>query len=154
MLPAEAVAEISAALKKYPDARSALLPSLYIAQRHVGHLPMDTLQHVSKLLDLPEAHVRGVASFHVMFRDKPVGRHLIQLCTNVACMTAETEALLKLLNDRMGLAPGATTPDNRFTLIEAECIGECEKSPAMLVNSDVHTRLTPDGLMDILARYK
>ncbi len=154
MLPAEAVAEIREALKKYPDSRSALLPSLYIAQKHVGHLPLDTLYDVSKLLHLPDAHVRGVASFHVMFRDKPVGRHLIQLCTNVACMTPETSALLALLNERFGLKPYSTTPDNRFTLIEAECIGQCEKSPAMLVNSDVHTRLTPESLMEILARYE
>ena len=154
MLPAEAVARIRDTLSKYPDSRSALLPALYIAQQHIGHLPMDALQHVSKLLHLPDAHVRGVASFHVMFRDKPSGRHLIQLCTNVACMTPETEDLLALLKDSLELTPGSTTSDNRFTLVEAECIGECEKSPAMLVNSDVHTRLTPESLMQILKRYE
>ena len=154
MLPAGAVEEIRNALKKYPDSRSALLPALYIAQHHVGHLPNDVLHHVSKLLDLPDAHVRGVASFHVMFRDKPSGRHLVQLCTNVACMTPQTEALLALLKDRLGLEPGETSTDNRYTLVEAECIGECEKSPAMLVNSDVYTRLTPERIMEILARYE
>ena len=154
MLPAEAVSQINNTLEKYPDSRSALLPALYIAQRHVGHLPLDALHAVAKLLDLPDAHVRGVASFHVMFRDKPVGRHLIQLCTNVACMTPETEALLHLLKERLGLEAGSTSPDNRFTLIEAECIGECEKSPAMLVNSDVHTRLTPESILEILAKYE
>ncbi len=154
MLPAEAVLEINKALEKYPDSRSALLPALYIAQRHVGHLPMDTLHAVSKLLDLPDAHVRGVASFHVMFRDKPVGRHLIQLCTNVACMSLATSALLDALKENFGLTVGSTTPDNRFTLIEAECIGECEKSPAMLVDNNVHTHLTVESLLEILEKYE
>ncbi|KKL70713.1 hypothetical protein LCGC14_2102160 [marine sediment metagenome] len=154
MLPKEAVARINAALKKYPDSSSALLPALYIAQSHAGHLPLHVLDTVSRLLDLPEAHVRGVASFHVMFRDKPVGRHLIQLCTNVACMTAATTALLDALQERLGLAPGSTTLDNRYTLIEAECIGECEKSPAMLVDHDVHTRLTVESLLEILEEYE
>jgi len=154
MLPKEAVARINAALKKYPDSSSALLPALYIAQSHAGHLPLHVLDTVSRLLDLPEAHVRGVASFHVMFRDKPVGRHLIQLCTNVACMKPETYILLDALKESLGLTPGSTTLDNRYTLIEAECIGECEKSPAMLVDHDVHTRLTVESLLEILEKYK
>ena len=154
MLPKEAVTQINAALKKYPDSSSALLPALYIAQSHAGHLPLHVLDAVARLLDLPEAHVRGVASFHVMFRDKPVGRHLIQLCTNVACMKPETSTLLDAFQERFGLTPGSTTLDNRYTLIEAECIGECEKSPAMLVDHDVHTRLTVESLLEILEKYK
>ncbi len=154
MLPAEAVAEIRNTLKKYPDLRSALLPALYIAQRHVGHLPMDTLHDVGKLLDLPDAHVRGVASFHVMFRDRPGGRHLVQLCTNVSCMLAASSGLLDTLKEHFGLRPGATSPDNRFTRLEGEWIGECEKAPAMLVDSDVHTGLTAESIIEILGRYE
>ncbi|MCK4910207.1 MAG: NAD(P)H-dependent oxidoreductase subunit E [Thermodesulfovibrionales bacterium] len=154
MLPAEAVSQINNTLEKYPDSRSALLPALYIAQRHVGHLPLDALHAVATLLDLPDAHVRGVASFHVMFRDSPGGRHLVQLCTNVSCMLAASSGLLDVLKEHFGLRPGATSPDNRFTLLEGECIGECEKVPAMLVDSDVHTGLTAESIIEILARYE
>jgi NADH:ubiquinone oxidoreductase subunit E len=154
MLPEEAVKEIREALKKYPDSRSALLPSLYIAQHHIGHLPLDALKSVAKELDLPEAQVRGVASFHVMFRDYTSGRHLVQLCTNMACMSSATEEMLRSLKEKYDMEPGTTSTDNRFTLVEAECIGECDKAPAMLVDSDVHTNLTPESILLILDRYK
>ena len=109
---------------------------------------------VAELLGLPKAHVRGVATFHVMFRLKHTGRHLIQMCTNVSCMLDGSDLLLKVLKDRFGLAPGGTSPDKRFTFIEAECIGECEKAPAMIVDSDVHTHLNEEKLVQILEKYE
>lgn len=153
MLPEEAVHEIKSIIRKYPDRRSALLPSLYIAQSHLGHLPHHCLNTVASLLDLPEAHVRGVASFHVMFRHGPGGRHLVQLCTNVSCMSTVSPEILDALKKEFGLTFGVTTPDKRFTLIEGECIGECDKAPVMMVDSDVHTRLTPKSIVELLSRY-
>jgi NADH-quinone oxidoreductase E subunit len=139
---------------KYPDRRSALLPSLYIAQREFGWLSHEAMRVVAKTLNLPEAEVRGTASFYAMFRHKPVGRNLIQLCTNVSCMILGSEALVDLLNKKYGVEPDGTSRDGRFSLVIMECIGACGMGPAMLVNTDFYDNLTEQRIEEILERYK
>ena len=112
------------------------------------------MNSVAEYLDLPTIQVYEVATFYSMFQTREVGRNEVAICTNVACMKPETSALLDALKERFGLTPGSTTSDNRYTLIEAECIGECEKSPAMLVDHDVYTRLTLESLLEILESYE
>ncbi len=139
---------------KYPDRRSALLPSLYIAQREFGWLSHEAMQFVARTLNLPEAEVRGTASFYVMFRHKPVGRNLIQLCTNVSCMILGSEVLMDFLNKRYGVEPDGTSLDGRFSLVIMECIGACGTAPAMLVNTDFYDNLTEQRIEEILEKYK
>jgi len=138
--------EIDAIKVKYPDANSALLPALYIAQREFGWLSHEAMMCVASTLNLPEARVRGTASFYSMFKHKPAGRHLIQLCTNVSCMILGAERLQDLLKSKYGLEPGGTTPDKRFSLVIMECIGACGTAPAMLVNTDFHDNLTEQNI--------
>jgi len=83
-----------------------------------------------------------------------MGRHVIQLCTNIACMLMGAETLVEFLKNKYGLAPGKTTGDGRFTLIIMECIGACATAPAMLVNEDFHENLTKENIVEILERYK
>jgi len=139
---------------KYPDPRSALLPALYLAQKELGWLSPEALSQVAKTLNLPEAAVRGTATFYSMFRQVEVGRHLIQLCTNVSCMILGAERLVEWLETRYGLVPNGTTSDGRFSLVVMECIGACGTGPAMLVDTDFHEDLTEDNLEGILERYK
>ena len=146
--------EIEDIRAKYPDRRSALLPSLYIAQREFGWLSHDAMRFVSGALNLPEAEVRGTASFYAMFRHKPVGRNLIQLCTNVSCMILGSERLLDFLNKRYGVEPDAMSGDGRFSLVIMECIGACGTAPAMLVNTDFYDNLTEKRIEEILEKYK
>jgi len=146
--------EIGDIKAKYPDRRSALLPSLYIAQREFGWLSHEAMSCVAGALSLPEADVRGTASFYAMFRQKPVGRNLIQLCTNVSCMILGSEKLLDLLRSKYGVEPGGTSEDERFSLVIMECIGACGTAPAMLVNTDFYDSLTEKSIVDILERYK
>ncbi len=146
--------EIDGIREKYPDTRSALLPALYIAQREFGWLSQDAMTSVARALNLSEADVRGTASFYSMFRHKPVGRNLIQLCTNVSCMILGSDRLLDILKDRYGLTPGSTSEDKRFSLVVMECIGACGTAPAMLVNTDFHENLTEQNLEEILNTYK
>jgi NADH-quinone oxidoreductase E subunit len=153
MLPESATEEIQGIIAKYPSPASALLPALHVAQDSIGYISEDAIVGISSLLELPPAHVRGVASFHDMFRSRSHGRHLVQLCTNVSCMLAGAEDLLIAIKERFGLEPGGTTEDKRFTLLDAECIGACEEPPAMLVDSDVHTGLTAESIIEILERY-
>ncbi len=146
--------EIKGYLERYPDRRGALLPALYIAQRKAGWLSQEALEAVSEALDLPKATVRGVATFYAMYRQRPMGRHLIQLCTNVACMIFGAERLVDLLKERYGLEPGGTTDDGRFSLVIMECIGACDRAPAMLVDTDFHPGLTEEKIESILEGYE
>jgi len=153
-LGAPALKELAAVRERYPDARAAVLPALYIAQREFGWLSPEAIKSVSFALNVPPALVRGVATFYAMFKHKPTGRHLIQLCTNVACMVFGAEDLLGHLKNRYGLAPGDASPDGRFSLVVMECIGACGTAPAMLVNNDFYENLTETNILEILERYR
>jgi len=145
--------EIEEIKKSRPDSRSALLPALYIAQKEFGWLSHEAMQCVAHAIDVPEAAVRGTASFYAMFKHNPMGRHLIQLCTNVSCMILGAENLADFLRAKYGLESGGTTKDNRFSLMIMECIGSCGTGPAMLVNTDFHENLTEKKIEEILAKY-
>lgn len=154
MLGENIVREIKQIRDRYNDNRSSLLPALHIVQREKGYLSHEAITAVGELLNIPKATVRGVSTFYAMFRYKPMGRHLIQLCTNVACMLMGSERLVDILKERYGLTPDSTTSDRRFSLIIMECIGACGTAPAMLVNSDFYDSLTEDNIFQILEKYK
>ena len=154
MLNETALQEIENIRSRYPGGESALLPALYIAQREFGWLSNEAMLHVSKGLNLPEAKVRGTASFYSMFKHKPVGRNLVQICTNISCMIAGSEDLVGFLKTRYAMEPDETTPDGRFSLVIMECIGACGTAPAMLVNTDFHDNLTEKSIEEILEKYK
>lgn len=140
--------------ERYPTAGATLLPALYLAQKDFGWLSPEALEFVAETLDLPKATVKGVATFYSMYKNKPMGRHMVQLCTNVSCMVFGAEKLVDLLAKKYGLTPGGTSPDNRFSLVIMECIGSCDKSPAMLVNTDFHYYLDETNIIEKLEQYK
>lgn len=146
--------EIRDLADRYNDREAALMPALYLAQREFGSLTPEALELVSEGLVIPRTKVRGVASFYDMFRFKPMGRHIIQLCTNVVCMVMGAERLADILEGRYGLKPFDTSPDGRFSLVIMECIGACGTAPAMLVNTDLHENLNEDRIVEILENYK
>ena len=146
--------EIDEIRGRYPDSRSALLPSLYVAQREFGWLSHEAMSYVARILNLPEAMVRGTASFYSIFKHKEAGRHLIQLCTNVSCMILGAERLVDFLRTKYGMEPDNTTQDGRFSLVIMECIGACGTAPAMLVNTDFYDSLTEKRIEEILETYK
>lgn len=154
MLSKSIVKEINEIKNRYKDNRSPLLPALHIVQKEKGYLSAEAITAVGELLNIPKATVRGVSTFYSMFRHKPMGRHLIQLCTNIACMLMGSERLVDILKERYGLEPDSTTSDGRFSLIIMECIGACGGAPAMLVNSDFYDNLTEDNIFQILEKYK
>ncbi len=138
---------------KYPNARAALLPALYVAQREFGWLSPEAYEEVSDLLGMPKAIARGVGTFYAMYKHKPAGRNIVQLCTNVSCMILGAERLVDFLKNRYGLEPGGTTQDGRYSLVIMECIGACATAPAMLVNDDFYENLTEKYIEEILGRY-
>lgn len=154
MLSETSIKEIDILKERYPQERALILPALYIAQKEYGWLSPTALEQVSHTLNLPKALVRGIATFYSMFKHKPAGRHLIQLCTNVSCMLFGAETLVSLLRQRYGVTPNGTSPDGRFSLVIMECIGACDTAPAMLVNTDFHKGLNESNIIEIVERYK
>jgi len=154
MLSEAAIKELREIRQKYPEASAALLPALYIAQREFGYLGADAYEAVSDALGIPKAIARGVGTFYTMYKHKPMGRHIVQLCTNVSCMILGAEKLADFLKNKYGLEPGGTTPDKRFSLVIMECIGACGTAPAMLVNDDFYENLTEKYIGEILEKYK
>jgi NADH-quinone oxidoreductase subunit E len=118
----------------YPEPRSALIPILHVLQEQDGYLSKDGMSHVAELLDLAPAEVRGTASFYDMFHFEPVGRYLVAVCTNIACMLQGAYRLLEHAEERLGVAPGGTTDDGLFTLEDAECLALCGNAPCVTVN--------------------
>lgn len=137
----------------YPEPRSALIPLLHLVQEQEGRLTEDAMAHVAELLDLTPAEVYGTASFYDMFFTEPVGKYLVAVCTNIACLLAGGYELLEHTEERLGVKAGGTTSDGTFTLEEAECLALCGQAPCLTVNwrffGDVdHERF--DGLVDHL----
>jgi NADH-quinone oxidoreductase E subunit len=149
-----AIQEIEEIRAKYPNSRAALLPALSVAQREFGWLSPEAYEAVADLLGVPKATVRGVATFYAMYKQKPMGKHLIQFCTNVSCMILGAEKLVDFLKNKYGVEPGGVSPDGRFSLVIMECIGACGTAPAMLVNDDFHENLTEKNLEEILEKYQ
>ena len=117
----------------YPEPRSALIPILHVLQEQDGYLTEDGMAHVAELLDLAPVEVKGTASFYDMFHFEPVGKYLVAVCTNIACMLQGAYRLLEHAEERLGVAPGGTTADGLFTLEDAECLALCGNAPCLTV---------------------
>lgn len=149
-----AVREIELLRSRFPEPRSALVPALYVAEREFGWLSPQAMRAVARLLGVPPAVVRGTASFYSLYRHREMGRHVIQLCTNVSCMMLGAETLEAHLGTRYGLESGGTTADGRFSLQIMECIGACDGAPAMQISDALYCDLTTARIDGILSGYE
>ena len=118
----------------YPQSRSALIPMLHVVQEQDGWLTPDGMAHVAEILGIDPAEVYGTASFYDMFFTHPVGRHLVSICTNLACLLNGAGELLDHAEATLGIPAGGTTADGEFTLEEVECIAFCGAAPCLAVN--------------------
>jgi len=146
--------ELQEVAARYPDKRSAMLPALAIAQREQGYLTPEAYEWVAKALDTTPTWVASVASFYTMLRKEPVGKYLIQVCTNLSCSLVGAQPLLTYLQERLGIKVGETTPDGLFTLTTVECLGSCATAPVMQVNDRYYERLTRERVDEILAELR
>ena len=152
MLSEQSKTEILKIRDEYPDAQSALLPALCLAQQdYGGWLPEDAFDEVATLLNLPPTKVASVASFYSMLNRRPVGQHLVQVCTNISCSLLGAEHLLDYVARKLGIGVGETTPDGKFTLLEVECLGSCGTAPMMQIDDTYYENLTEEKVDSILA---
>ncbi len=146
--------EIEALIAQYPERRSALIPALQLVQKEIGHLPPDAIAAVAEIFELAPNQVRTVASFYAMLSERPVGKYVIQVCTNISCMLSKSGELMDHLVKRLRIKPGETTPDHRFTLLEVECLASCGTAPVVQINTDYYENLTPRRLDEILDKLE
>ncbi len=150
MLSVSTRQKIDSLISKYPQRRSALIPSLQLVQEEAGYLSPDAIQDVAEVFELTPNEVYEVASFYTMLYKQPVGRHVIQVCTNISCLLCNAEGIMDHLRRRLGISPGETTADMRFTLVEVECLASCGTAPVVQINQDYYENLTPEKLDQIL----
>jgi NADH-quinone oxidoreductase E subunit len=141
-------------LSRYPDARGALLPVLNMAQEVRGHVSPETMDEVAEILGLPPAAVRGVTTFYTMYNRRPVGRYLIQVCTNVSCNLCGADDVAARFLEETGTAPGEVSEDGQFTVIEAECLGACGFPTVVQINNRYFENVEPDAVPGILDRLR
>jgi NADH-quinone oxidoreductase E subunit len=139
---------------RYPRKEAAMLPVLYLAQREFGHLGPEAIDYVARLMGQTPARVHGVVSFYTMFNMKPIGRHHIQICRTLSCALGGAEKITAFIKQQLGIEPGQTTPDGRFTLSEVECLASCGTAPMMQINDDYYESLTEEKVDEILHSLK
>lgn len=142
--PAGIAPEVAAIKGRYPQARAATLPLLWVAQRAWGWISPEAMDLIARELDLSPAQVRATASFYTMLRKEPVGVHVIQACRTLSCDLAGAPSLLAHLEGLLGIRCGQTTPDGLFTLEAVECLASCGSGPVLQVTSRGDHAL-PDG---------
>jgi NADH-quinone oxidoreductase subunit E len=150
MLGPEFEAKVDAVVARYPEPKAALLPVLWLVQRTNGWVDPDSEAWVAERLGVSAAHVHGVVSFYTMFKRRPFGKHHIQVCTTLSCMLRGSDDLTAHLARRLGIKPGETTPDGRFSLVKVECLGSCGTAPMLQLNDDYHENLTIESLDRLL----
>jgi NADH-quinone oxidoreductase subunit E len=142
--------EFERLLSRYPDKEAVILPALHLAQKEQGYVSDEAIAHIASLLGTSPARIEGVATFYTMYNRKPVGKYHVQICRNISCSLLGAEHLIGHVEKKLGVKPGGTTPDGKFTLTKVECLGSCGTAPVMQVNDDYHENLTVERIDSIL----
>lgn len=151
-LTPEMQAQFDAIAKQYPGEMrpSLVLPLLHCMQAAKGHLTQDDASTIAAYIGIPPMQVMEALSWYTMFHKEPVGRHVVKVCRNIACALRGSDQLLQHLQGTLGLKPGETSADGRYTLLAVECLASCGTAPAMQVNDTYHEHLTAAKADEIL----
>lgn len=147
----------NAIIAKYPEGwqASAVMPLLDLAQRqNDGHLTQAAMDHVAEVLDMPRIRVYEVATFYTMYNLKPVGKHHVQVCTNLPCWLRGSDEIMGACKKFLGVGNHETTDDGMFTLTEVECLGACVNAPMMQIDDDYFEDLDEESTLAILSELK
>jgi NADH-quinone oxidoreductase subunit E len=143
------------AAARYPDPRSAVMDALRFAQEeHGGWLPPEAFVEVADALELTPAYCKAVASFYDMYHLAPVGRHMVEVCTNLSCALAGAQAVLDAFSDALGVRPGETTDDGEVTLRAIECAGGCGRAPVVVVDHGYREPVLPGQVGPIVEELR
>lgn len=134
--------------------REDLIELLKEAQQRFGYVPEEVMTELAQSLEMPINEVYGVASFYSFLSIKPLGRNVIRICQSLPCYLKYCQTIIETVEKELGIKPGETTPDGRFSFQLINCIGLCDRAPAMMINNDAHVDLTPEKISQILQNYK
>lgn len=146
----EVEAEIDRHLAKYPVTRSAILPLMFIVQRERGYLDAPGVAYLAQRLALRITDIWEVATFYSMIHTEPVGKYHIQICKTLSCKITGEPKITEHVCSKLGIKPGETTPDGKFTVSLVECLGSCGTAPMFQIGFDYHENLTTEKVDRIL----
>lgn len=147
----ELIPELDKITANFPLRRSALLPILHRVQKERGYLSESVMEEIAVYLDIPRVDVFEVATFYAWFFTRPVGKHLLLICNNISCYLLDSENLIEILEEELGIREGHTTEDGMFTLLATSCLGACGRGPALMTGDSVFYHLTKEKLLKIVA---
>jgi NADH-quinone oxidoreductase subunit E len=154
LLTPEERQEIEAELAHYPQKQAVSIDAMKIVQRHRGWVSDESLRDIAEFLGMSSDDLDGVATFYNLIFRKPVGRHVIMVCDSVTCWIMGCDRIREHLSSRLGIKPGGTTTDGRFTLLPIVCLGACDHAPVMMVDDDLYQDLDPQGVNAALEKYE
>ena len=138
--------EIQEFRTRYPDSRSAVMPALRAAQERYGWLSPEAFREVADALDLTPAYCKGVATFYDMYHLEPIGRHTVEVCTNLACALVGAQRVVEAFEHELGVAAGETTEDGAVTFRTIECAGGCGYAPVVVVDGRYREPVVPEDV--------
>lgn len=141
-------------IERYRGKAGATIPLLADIQKEFGYVSEDAVEYAAQKTGIPAAEMFGVATFYAMFRFEPQGKYVIRLCRGTACHVQGSGRIAEQLERSLGVKDGGTTKDGMFTLQFVACLGCCSLAPVMMVNDEVHGRLTPEKAVDVLEGYR
>jgi NADH-quinone oxidoreductase subunit E len=142
--------QVDTIVARYPQKRAALLPVLWEVQKSKGWIDAEAEAWVAERLGTTPAHVHGAVTFYTMYKQRPMGKYHIQVCTTLSCMLCGSDELVDHLRKKLGIKEGEVTPDGKFSLVRVECLGSCGTAPMFQLNDDYHENLTLEGVDELL----
>ncbi|WP_163321859.1 MULTISPECIES: NADH-quinone oxidoreductase subunit NuoE [Draconibacterium] len=139
--------------EKHGRSRESVLPILQGVVEQEKFLSERSMIEIAREIDIPAADVYGTATFYSFLETKPAGKFIIRVCKTITCAMKGKNQILFAIQDMLKISLGETTPDKQFTLLETNCLGWCHKAPAMLINDEIYTELTPEKVREILSAY-
>ena len=146
-------AELKRFIEENKDTKGPLMPIMQKAQELFGYLSMETMTLIADSLEIPVSEVYGIATFYAQFSLYPKGDNVVSVCTGTACYVKGAQAILDEVAKQLGIEPGQTTPDGKFSIADTRCLGCCGLAPVIVVDEDVYGRLVPADIKGILAKY-
>ena len=146
--------KIEEIVARYPQKEAALLPVLHVTQQEFGFISAVQEKMVARILGIKPISVRELVTFYTMFHRKALGKYHIQVCSNLSCSLMGADNLVDYLTEKLGIEPGETTPDKKFTLSKVECLGACERAPCMMINFNYYGDISPEKVDEILDSLK
>jgi len=141
-------------IKSYTNEKGALIPVLQSVQNLLGYLPEEALKHISLKLNIPFSEVSGVVTFYSYFSTVPKGKYIVRVCLGTACYVRGGKEVLSAFRDYLGINVGETTENNLYSLEIGRCFGACGLAPVVMINDDVHQRVRPSKIKELLKSYQ